>query len=220
MGGDARNLNPAILIGEAVDDDFMMKLGDNDSNVGALSVAVANFVLGFSYGDLESTKINLVLVRKYQSELDGYFAIGMVLTFAAACHYEIYFMQGIRKHKREGRRVHRKVKKWATTGTDMLVGPSCFLRAMEILCVERAPLDQVEIAFEEAASACAAQRCRLLEALSNERLARLFRSSDEPNGKCDKFLDRAIKLYRSWGAAAKADWLEKQFASNDLPKHV
>ena len=217
MSGDARNLNPATLRGEAVDDEFMMTLEDVDSNVGALVVAFADLVLGFSYEDWESTKVNLAMIRKYQSDLDGHFAIGMILTFVAACHYEMYFMNGNSKHKRDGRRVHRKVKKWATTGTAMLVGPNCFLRAMEVICVEQAPPDQVEIAFEEAASACAAQRCRLLEALSNERLARLFRSG-EPNGKCVKYLNRAVELYRSWGAVAKAEWLQKQYA-NDLSKH-
>ena len=134
-----------------------MILEDVDSNVGALVVAFANLLLGFSYEDWESTEHNLAMARKYQSDLDGYFAIGMVLTFSAACHYEMYFMDGNSKHKRDGRRVHRKVMKWATTGTDMLIGPNCFLRAMEILCVERAPVEQVEIAFEEAASACASQ---------------------------------------------------------------
>jgi hypothetical protein len=216
MSGDARNLNPATLRGEAVGDEFMMELEDSDSTVAALVVSFAHLVLGFSYEDWDSVKINLPMIRKYRSDLDGHFTIGIILTFTAACHYEMYYMDRNSKHKRDGRRAHRKVKKWATTGTDMLVGPNCFLRAMEILCVERAPTDQVEIAFGEAASACAAQRCRLLEALSNERLARLFRSK-EPNCKRVKYLNRAVDLYRSWGAVAKAEWLEKQYA-NDLPK--
>jgi hypothetical protein len=95
------------------------------------------------------------------------------------------------------------IKKWATTGTEMLVGPTHFLRAMEFLCVEQAPLDRAVTMFEEAASACAAGRCRLLEALSNERLARLF-NSEELNVKREKYLNQAVELYRNWGAVAKA----------------
>jgi hypothetical protein len=208
MSGDARNVDPASLRGEAVDNGFILKFG-----LATLAVVFSNLVLGFSYEDWESTKNNLVGIRNLLSDKNGFFGMGIMLTFTAACHYEIYFMEGNKKHKRDGRRVHCKVTKWATTGTDMLIGPNCFLRAMEILCVEGAPADQVEIAFEKAADACAAQRCRLLEALANERLARLFRSEESNAGKCVKYLNRAVGLYRTWGAAAKAEWLEKQYAS-------
>ena len=218
MSGDARNLNPANLRGEAVDDEFMLNVVVGDSMLAAVIVGFTQMVLCFSYEDWESAKSNLEIIRTHRSEFDGHFGIGMILTFTAASYYELYYRVGNIKHKRAGRRVHRKVKKWATTGTEMLVGPSVFLRAMEILCVERAPADQVEIAFEEAASACAAQRCRLLEALSVERLARLFRS-EGPNCECVTYVKRAVELYRSWGAVAKAEWLEKRYA-HDLAKHL
>jgi hypothetical protein len=92
----------------------------------------------------------------------------------------------------------------------MLVGPNSFLHAMESLCIKRAPVEQVEVMFEKAASACAAGRCRFFEALSNERLARLF-LREQPNAmKRSQYLERAAALYRSWGAVAKAAWLEKQ----------
>ena len=87
----------------------------------------------------------------------------------------------------------------------MIVGLHCFLRAMECLSVERAPLEQVEIMFGKAASACAARQCILFEALSNERLARLFLIE-----KSSVKWNRACELYRSWGAVAKADWLEQR----------
>ncbi|KAI2506900.1 hypothetical protein MHU86_7492 [Fragilaria crotonensis] len=102
------------------------------------------------------------------------------------------------------------MKKWATTGTAMLAGPNTFLEAMEALCVKKAPVDQVEIMFEKAASACAAGRCRVFEALSNERLARLFRGEKPNTSKRSKYLKRAAELYRSWGASAKAEWLENR----------
>jgi hypothetical protein len=186
-----------------------------DSNVAVLTKSICSVKLGFLYEDWEIVKQNLLVVDKYQSDIEGYFTIGIILTFAAACHYDIYHTQGISKHKREGRRAHRKVNKWASSGTDMLVGPNCFLRAMEGLCVEHATLDQVEIMFENAAFACAARRCRLFEALSNERLARLF-LIEESSVKHLKYLKRACELYRSWGAVAKADWLEQRHL-NDPP---
>ena len=90
----------------------------------------------------------------------------------------------------------------------MLIGPSTFLEAMEALCVKQAPMDQVEILFEKAASVCAAGGCIFFEALSNERLARLFRSREPYPSKRSKYLNRAAELYRSWGALAKAEWLD------------
>ena len=112
---------------------------------------------------------------------------------------------GLSQHKRDGRWAHCRVKKWATTGTIILVGPSAFLDAMEGLSVKKASVHQVEIMFEKAASACAAGRCRIFEASSNERLARLFCQEVPYTTKRLKYLQRAADLYRSWGAVAKSD---------------
>lgn len=92
----------------------------------------------------------------------------------------------------------------------MLIGPSKFLEAIEALCVKQAPVDQVVVMFENAASACAAGGCRLFEALSYERLARLFRSQTPNRTKRSKYLNRAAEVYRSWGAVAKAECLENE----------
>ena len=88
-------------------------------------------MLGFVYEDWQVVKQNLPTVEKYKAEAEGYFTTGFMYTWIAACHYDIYYMDGIGKHKRQGRRTHRKVNMWATTGTDMLVGPNSFLRAID-----------------------------------------------------------------------------------------
>ncbi|KAI2506905.1 PhoQ sensor [Fragilaria crotonensis] len=206
--GDPSNTNPAKLIGEAVNDEFARELHQVDSRVALVNASRCHLILGFVYEDWQAVKLHLPIFQKYKKEVEGYFTTGFMLTWCAACHYDMYFADGISRYKRDGRRAHRRVKKWATTGTTMLIGPSTFLEAMEGLCVKKAPLDQVEIMFEKAASACAAGRCRFFEALSNERLARLFRG-EKPNAtKRSKYLNRAAELYRSWGAVAKAEWLE------------
>lgn len=180
------------------------------SKVGQLNVSLCRVILAFVYEDWESAKRNLPILGKYRAEMDGYFTIGFLLTWSAASHYDLCRTSGVSMHKRQARRAHRKVDKWATTGTEMLVGVNTFLHAMESLCVKRAPVEQVEVMFEKAASACAVGRCRFFEALSNERLARLY-LSDEPNAmKRALYLKRAAALYRSWGAVAKAVSLEKQ----------
>jgi ferredoxin-NADP reductase len=181
-----------------------------DSKVALLNASSCHVILGFVYEDWQTVKNHLTIIRKYEKELDGYFTTGFMLAWCAACHYEIYYTDGISRHKREARRAHRRMKKWATTGTTMLVGPSTFLEAMEGLCVKQAPVDQVEIMFEKAASECAAGRCRFFEALSNERLARLARREEPNTIKHSKYLKRAAELYRSWGAVAKAECLENR----------
>lgn len=215
LSGDALNLNPASLRGEAVDHKFTLMQEEVDSQVAVLTESICCVKLGFLYEDWETAKKNLPVVRKYISDIEGFFSTGLLLTFTAACHYDIYHTHRISKHKREGRRDHRKFNKWAASGTDMLVGLKCFLCAMECLCVERAPLDQVEIMFGKAASACASRRCILFEALSNERLARLF-LVEKSSVKHSKYLKRACELYRSWGAVAKADWLEQRHGNDTL----
>ena len=179
-----------------------------DSKVALITASRCQVILGFVYEDWQAVKIHLPIVKKNEKDLEGYFSSGFTLTWRAACHYEIYHADGISRHKRDGRRAHRRVEKWARTGTTMLVGPSTFLQAMEALCVKKAPWDQVEIMFEKAASECAASRSRFFEALSNERLARLFRRDAPNKTKHSKYLKKAAELYRSWGAVAKAEWLE------------
>ena len=179
-----------------------------DSKVALINASRCQVFLGFVYEDWQAVKIHLPIVEQHKKEVEGYFTTGFMFTWCAACHYDLYYATGISQHKRDGRRAHRRVEKWATTGTTMLVGPSTFLQAMEGLCVKRAPADQVEIMFDKAASACAAGRCRFFEALSNERLARLFRRDDPNKTKRSKYLKKAADLYRSWGAMAKAEWLE------------
>jgi hypothetical protein len=208
--GDASNADPARLSGEAVNDEFVTTLDEVDSKIGSLTVSLCKVILGFVYEEWCSVKKNLPTIGKYIAEIEGYFTIGFVLTWSAASHYEIYHTDGIAKHNRQGRRAHRKVDKWATSGTEMLVGPNTFLHAMQSLCVKRAPVEQVEVMFEQAAAACAAGRCRFFEALASERLARFF-LREEPNAmKRSQYLTRAATLYRSWGAVAKATALEKQ----------
>ena len=187
-----------------------MYLEEVDSKVGRLNVSLCKVILGFVYEDWDSVKKNLPTIGKYRAEMDGYYTIGFLLTWSAASHYEIFHTHGIGAHKRQARRAHRKVDKWATTGTEMLVAPNSFLHAMESLCVKRAPVEQVEVMFEKAASACAAGRCRFFEALSNERLARFFLREEPNTVKRSLYLTRAAALYRSWGAVAKAAALEKQ----------
>ena len=208
ISGDSCNSNPASLRGEAIDDEVAREVQEIDSTVVLVNVSSCHMILGFVYEDWQTVKIHLPIIKKYRKEVEGYFVTGFMLTWFAACHYDIYYTDGIRRNKGDGRRAHRRVTRWATTGTTMLMGPSAFLEAMEGLCVKRAPVDQVEILFEKAASECAAGRCRFFAALSNERLARLFRCEEPNPRKRLKYLKRAGDLYRSWGAVAKAEWLE------------
>ena len=81
---------------------------------------------------------------------------------------------------------------------------------MESLCVKKAPSDEVDSMVEAAFTACAESKCRYFEALANERLARLYFDEEPEETKGAKYLNRAIDLYRSWGALAKVEWLENK----------
>ena len=167
-------------------------------------------MMGYTYEKWDIVRNTLPFFRKHEKLLAGIFDAGFSLTFAAACHYDLYRAHGARKHRREGRRAHRKVEKWATTGTEMLSGPNKFLAAMESLCVKKAPLVEVDSMFETAFTACAESKCRYFEALANERLARFYFDEEPEETTGEKYLKRAIYLYRSWGALAKAEWLENK----------
>jgi hypothetical protein len=208
MCGDTINTNPASLTGEAVDDELTRELQQLDAAASLMITSCCHLILGFVYEDWQNVKNHLPTFQKYIKEVEGFFTTGFMLTWSAACHYDLYYADGASRHKRDGRRAHRRVTKWSATGTTMLIGPSIFLEAMEALCVKKAPVNQVEILFGKAASACAAGRCRFFEALSSERLARVFRSEEPNTTKRLTYLKRAADLYRSWGAVAKAEWVE------------
>ena len=167
-------------------------------------------MIAYTYEKWDIVRNTLLFFRKHEKVLAGIFDAGFIYTLAAACHYDLYRAHGARRHKREGRRAHRKVEKWAATGTEMLSGPSKFLAAMKSLCAKKAPLDEVDSMFEAAFTACAESKCRYFEALANERLARLYFHEEPEETKGEKYLKRAIYLYRSWGALAKAEWLENK----------
>ena len=132
----------------------------------------------------------------------GVFTVGFSHIRAAACHYDLYQAHGVRKHRREGRRAHRKVENCATTGKQ-------FWQPWKV-CVKKAPSDEVDSMFEAAFTACAESKCRYFEALAKERLARLYFDEEPEETKGAKYLNRAIDLYRSWGALAKVEWLENK----------
>lgn len=173
-------------------------------------------ILAYTYEDWNVVQTNLPLIRKLEKEVEGYFCTGFNYSWNAVCHYELYLMTGKKKHKKEARRCHSKVTKWATTGTIMLSGANKWLAAVEALCMKQLPLDELEILFKEAFVALAANKNRYFEALATERLARLCLSADADGAKGQRYLERAIHLYRRWGALAKANWLEKRYSQSTI----
>ena len=208
LNGDPLNVDPSHLRGEALDDEFSLEIGAINSKIALFTQNLGEMVIGYTYEKWDIVRNTLPFFRKHEKCSEGVFTEGFNYTFAAACHYDLYRAHGARKNRREGRRAHRKVQNWATTGTEMLSGPNKFLAAMESLCVKKAPSDEVDSMFEAAFTACAESKCRYFEALANERLARLYFDEEPEETKGAKYLKRAIYLYRSWGALAKADWLE------------
>jgi hypothetical protein len=208
LSGDPENVDPSHLRGEALDDEFSLEIRAINSKMALFNENRNEMIIGYTYENWDIVRKTLPFFRKHEMANAGHFSVGFCYTWTAACHYDLYRAHGARKHKREGQRVHRKVEKWATTGTEMLSGPNKFLAAMESLCVRKAPLDEVDGMFEAACTACAESKCRYFEALANERLARLYFDEEPEETKGVKYLKRAIDLYRSWGALAKAEWLE------------
>jgi hypothetical protein len=210
LSGDPLNADPSHLRGEALDDECSLEIGTINSKTALFNQNMSEMMIGYTYEKWDIVRNTLPFFRKHEKAMAGMFVVGFMYTFAAACHYDLYRAHGVRKHKREGRRAHRKVKNWATTGTEMLSGPNKFLAAMESLCVKNAPSNEVDSMFEAAFTACAESKCRYFEALANERLARLYFDEEPEETKGAKYLKRAIDLYRSWGALAKAEWLENK----------
>ena len=193
-----------------MNDEFSKRITDLDSKLALSFLKCSELILGYTFENWEVVRKTLPLLRALEKDAAHHYFIGYICTWSALCHYDLYRAEGHRKHKREGRRAHNQVKKWAATGTEILDCPHHLLNAMESLCVNKAPLDQIEIMFATAMEACAENRCVYFEALANERLARLYLDEVADKAAAEKYLSRAVNLYRNWGALAKADWLDSR----------
>lgn len=216
LSGDPENPDPRFLMGEAFDEDYTM-------DIEALNSITANFVwrkceeiVAYTYEDWDRLDDLLKLNRKFEKEGEGYFLAGFNLGWDALSHYELYLLNGKRKHKREGQRIHKCIKKWVTNGTVIFAGLNKLLIATESMCVKKSPKQQVKKLFQDAFVALATNKNRFYEALANERLARLFLTEDPQATKGHKYLSRAVNLYTRWGALAKVDWLKKRYAQASI----
>lgn len=218
ISGDPQNPDPSCMMGEAFDQDFSMEMKNVNSKIALFAAHICELKLAYTYENWDDALRILPLSRQLEKDGEGYFDIGFSYSWIAASHYELYLASGKRKHKREGRRCHSKVTKWATSGTVMLSGVSEWLEAVEGLCAKNNSVEEVEALFEGAFAALAANKNTFFEALANERLARLFLTEQRPEvqdvSKGHKYLQRAIRLYSRWGALAKAEWLKERYINH------
>jgi hypothetical protein len=186
---------------------------DIDSKMALVNLNLMEAIVSYCFDDLESVSKNLPFINKHHNEMRGYFSMGFIQTWLSTFHYEFYLATGKRLHRRLARNSHRRVHTWATNGTTMLLGPNRFLDAMASLCSPSTKIscEDLTTLFQAAASACAASRCQLFEALSLERLAKaLYALNTEETRHC-LYQSQALRLYRKWGAIAKANQLEHAF---------
>jgi hypothetical protein len=154
----------------------------------------------------------LIYFQTNEKTLVEGFATDFSHVWAVICNYELYLKTGNHKFKKEGHRVHRRVKNWASNGTRIFVAPNYLLNALASLCMAK-PISviQIELDFNSAIAACTTAKCIIFEALGNELLARYFKSKGSDSLKGEGYLKKAIQLYRKWGAFKRADWLDKTY---------
>ena len=208
FSGDQENDNPSCLRGEALDESFTFSIQEVDSKMALMSLYMMESIVSYVFDDEEGVKRNLEFITKYGNEFQGYFTMGFGQTWISIFHYERFLLTGKCIHRKLGRKCHRRVKHWANTGTSMLCGPNRFLDAMERLCVLKAPCEDLIVSFQDAASACASSHSCLFEGLANERLAKVLEIHDVGTKRHGVYRNRAVKLYRKWGAYALANYLE------------
>jgi hypothetical protein len=207
-------VHPSKLRGEALDEEFVLSIQAIDSKVALLSVHFMEAIVSYLFDDVAFVINNLWILTKHEGEMRGHFITGFFQTWLAIFHYECFYLTEKRIHKRLARLSHRRVQNWSTTGTEMLLGPTSLLDAMESLCVAKSPINNVIVAFQHAASICNANRCRLFEGLAYERLTKAVHFYEPEGVQYSIYQHKAVELYRTWGAVEKANHLEKLFDIN------
>eukprot|EP00545_Synedropsis_sp_CCMP1620_P010509 CAMPEP_0119022476 /NCGR_PEP_ID=MMETSP1176-20130426/28121_1 /TAXON_ID=265551 /ORGANISM="Synedropsis recta cf, Strain CCMP1620" /LENGTH=192 /DNA_ID=CAMNT_0006977359 /DNA_START=1 /DNA_END=575 /DNA_ORIENTATION=+ len=188
-----------------------MAAKENKSKVVLWAMIQSRVVVALVYEDWDLLRTFLPLARKHEKEGEGHYSLGFNITWVAISHYDLYHMTGKNLHKREGRRAHRRIKKFVTNGAAMLLGPLQLLDAMETLCVKNHPLSKVDKCFEKAFVALSKSGNSFMQALGNERLAKLYLQEEVDETKGKRYLGDAIRLYQRWGAFEKVEWLEKRY---------
>jgi hypothetical protein len=117
LSGDPLNLDPSHLRGEALDDEFSLEIGAINSKMALFTENYSEMMIGYTYEKWGIVRNTLPFFRQHEQAMSGMFGVGFMYTWSASCHYDLYRAHGVRKHRREGRRAHRKVQNWATTGT-------------------------------------------------------------------------------------------------------
>jgi hypothetical protein len=208
LSGDKDNIEPSTLRGEAMDDVFALEVQDIDSKSAVVRLNQFEMMTAYLFGNWDLVKKGLSYMKKNQKTLTGVYPSEYTHVWTAICNYDTYIECGDHKFRREGQRVHRKVKKWAESGTQILVAPNLLLNAIFSLCSRRASIDQIELNFKISIAACVEAKCIIFEALANERFAKFLYVKVSDRCKGAEYQRQAIEIYRSWGAFNKATWLE------------
>jgi hypothetical protein len=182
-----------------------------DSKLALLNLYMMESIVSYLFDDVAFVINKLWLLAKHEGEMRGHFMTGFFQTWLAIFHYESFLLTEKRIHKRLARLSHRRVQNWSTTGTEMLLGPTSLLDAMESLCVAKSSINNVIIAFQHAAIICHANQCRLFEGLAYERLTKAVHFHEPEGLHYSTYQHQAVQLYRTWGAVEKANHLENLF---------
>lgn len=212
LSGDLENEDPRLLTGEVIDKDYAMDLEEIvNARAGICVWRRCEHMVAYTYEDWDHVTELLPINRQFERESAGYFAAGFTLGWDAISHCELYLANGKRTHKKEFRRIHKKIHTWAETGTVMLSGLDNWLAALKSLCFKKASVLEIEKLFQEAFMSLAGNKNAYFEALATERLARMYLSEDMLSVKGRMYLTQAVELYKCWGALAKAEWLEQRY---------
>jgi hypothetical protein len=199
-----------------LNEDFAQKIVEIDSRLSVLNLYMVESILSYVFGGDGYLGKNLWYMNNNENAMQGYYGAGFIKTWLAIYHYESFLRTGRGIHRKLGRKSHRVVKRWSTTGTTMLDGPTRFLDAMAMLCVMKTQTNELINIFQAAADSCAVGQGRLFEALAYERLAKALELSDPELVGVNVYYNQAIQLYQEWGALAKAKHVEEKLAQKSL----
>lgn len=115
-----------------------------------------------------------------------------------------------RKHKKEARKVFKKVKKWASSGNPNVSHYEKLLKA-ELSALE-GKLDAAEGWYQSAIVLASRSGLRQDAALFNERYGDFLLNDRKDNAEAAFKLEEAVKLYNEWGAYRKVRILSEKYA--------
>lgn len=170
-----------------------------------MTIRMVRIVLCYHFDDVASLKS---LLDNFEGSSVGHFMLYIGHFYLGLANIALYRSAKKRNYKGLARKSIKKMRKWTKDGCINTKPLLALMDAEMATLTQQKHTEKVRTAFDQAIDEARASENAYLEAMANERAARYFQFQTVDQTITTAYMDEALLLYDSWGAASKIDYLE------------